>query len=52
VCSSDLWYTPVDRIAHWDVFGRPDRAPKYEVGYVSTWWWDEERARKINFTGR
>lgn len=46
------WYTPVNRIAHWDVFGRPDRAPKYDVGYVSTWWWDEDRARKINFTGR
>ncbi|WP_457796426.1 extracellular solute-binding protein [Methylocystis sp. S23] len=46
------YYTPVDRIAHWDLFGRPERPPKYEVGYVSTWWWDEDRARKINFTGR
>lgn len=46
------WYTPVDRIAHWDIFGRPERAPKYDVGYISTWWWDDERARKINFTGR
>jgi len=46
------WYTPIDRIAHWDVFGRPERAPRYEVGYVSTWWWDEERAKKIEFIGR
>ncbi|BDV34707.1 extracellular solute-binding protein [Methylocystis iwaonis] len=46
------YYTPVDRIAHWDVFGRPDQPPKYEVGYTSTWWWDEEKAKKINFAGR
>lgn len=46
------WYTPVTRIARWDVFDRPARTPKYELGIVSTWWWDEERARKINFAGR
>ncbi|MGA8171484.1 MAG: extracellular solute-binding protein [Methylocystis sp.] len=46
------WYNPVHRIAHWDVFGHPERAPRFDTGVLSTWWWDEEKARKINFTGR
>lgn len=46
------WYNPVHRIVHWDVFGRPERAPRFDPGIVSTWWWDEAKARKIDFTGR
>jgi microcin C transport system substrate-binding protein len=46
------WYSPVDRVAYWDIFDRPERMPKYEIGYVSTWWFDEDKARKINFAGR
>ena len=46
------WYLPAFRIAHWDVFGRPERSPHFDPGIGSTWWWDEEKARKINFTGR
>lgn len=46
------WYNHADWIARWDLFDRPARTPKYEIGFVSTWWWDEEKARKINFTGR
>jgi microcin C transport system substrate-binding protein len=46
------WYNPVHRIVYWDVFGRPERAPRFDVGVLSTWWWDEAKARKINFTGR
>ncbi|QGM46202.1 extracellular solute-binding protein [Methylocystis heyeri] len=46
------WYKPTHWIAHWDVFGRPERYPRFEPGIASTWWWDEDRARKINFTTR
>ena len=46
------WYNPMHRIAHWDLFGRPERSPRFDPGVASTWWWDEEKARKINFTGR
>jgi len=35
-----------------DLFGRPERPPHFDPGVASTWWWDEEKARKINFTGR
>ena len=46
------YYKPTYWIAHWDVFGRPERSPRFDPGISSTWWWDEEKARKINFTGR
>ncbi|MBI3274927.1 MAG: ABC transporter substrate-binding protein, partial [Methylocystis sp.] len=46
------WYKATHWIAHWDVFGRPARSPRYDPGIVSTWWWDEEKARKINYAGR
>jgi len=46
------WYAGVWRIAYWDVFGRPERAPKFDPGIGSTWWWDEEKAKSIHFSGR
>ena len=41
------WYIDVERVAYWDVFDRPDQTPKYGTG-VSTWWWNEEKANKLN----
>ncbi len=46
------WYNPVHRYAYWDLFGQPERQPKFDTGVLWTWWWDEDKARKINFTGR
>ncbi|MEF3365486.1 extracellular solute-binding protein [Methylocystis sp. 9N] len=46
------WYTAVTRLAYWDLYDRPEREPLYDVGYVSTWWWSEDKARKTNFTRR
>ena len=46
------WYNPVHRIAYWDLFGRPERSPRYDTGILATWWWDEEKARKNKPTGR
>ncbi len=46
------WYKPTHWIAHWDVFGRPERAPKFSPGIISTWWWDEARAKKIAYSGQ
>ncbi|HBR98220.1 MAG TPA: ABC transporter substrate-binding protein [Gammaproteobacteria bacterium] len=36
---SDAW------VAYWDVFGRPERSPTYEVGFRSTWWFDPAKSR-------
>ncbi len=46
------WYNPVHRYAYWDLFDKPERAPKFDTGVLWTWWWDEAKAKKINFTGR
>ena len=29
-------------IVYWNKFGHPDRAPRYSVGFLSTWWVDEK----------
>jgi microcin C transport system substrate-binding protein len=43
------WYKPTHWIAHWDVFGRPEKSPRYDPGIISTWWWDAEKAKQINY---
>ncbi|CAN2533242.1 hypothetical+protein [Methylocapsa aurea] len=46
------YYKPTHWIAHWDVFGRPERYPRFDTGVAATWWWDDAKARKINYAGR
>jgi microcin C transport system substrate-binding protein len=46
------WYNPVHRLVYWDIFGRPERPPRFDTGVVSTWWHDADKAKQINFTGR
>ena len=46
------WYKATHWIAHWDVFGRPERSPKFSPGIIATWWWDRERAKNIDFVGQ
>jgi microcin C transport system substrate-binding protein len=38
------WYSPNRRVAAWDFFGRPDQTPKLDLGIMSLWWWDAEKA--------
>jgi microcin C transport system substrate-binding protein len=45
------WYKPTHWIAHWDVFSRPGTAPRYDTGIVTTWWYDEAKAKHIKFAG-
>jgi microcin C transport system substrate-binding protein len=42
-----MWYKPSHWLAFWDVFERPERKPRFAVGSLSTWWWDEEKARRV-----
>ncbi|MDE2361804.1 MAG: ABC transporter substrate-binding protein [Hyphomicrobiales bacterium] len=39
------WYKPNHWIAHWDLFGRPERTPRYDPGLAATWWQDPVRAK-------
>ncbi len=42
------WFGPYERIAYWDRFGMPERAPEYQLGVPTTWWRDEAKAKKIS----
>ncbi len=37
------WHYSKFNVAAWERFGRPAKAPKYEVG-LDTWWWDQKKA--------
>jgi microcin C transport system substrate-binding protein len=45
------WYNPAYRIAYWDVFGRPATKPRYARGIPETWWYDGDKAAKIERAG-
>jgi microcin C transport system substrate-binding protein len=47
-----MWNKPNHLVAYWDVFSRPERGPRYDIGVLSTWWYDAEKAKRINFAGR
>src|SRR5262249_37786603 len=38
------WYTA----SHWRVFGRPAAQPRYARGIPETWWYDRDKAAKID----
>ncbi len=44
------WFGPVERVAYWNRFGKPDKVPDYGryTSMPSTWWWDEAKAKKIS----
>jgi microcin C transport system substrate-binding protein len=42
-----MWYNDAAWLAYWDAFSRPERQPKLGTGAPDTWWWDEEKAKKI-----
>lgn len=41
-----MWYKNKSHIAFWNVFGFPDKPPKFATGAPGTWWWDEKLAGK------
>ncbi len=42
------WFRQGERIAHWDRFGKPEKTPDFDLGFPSTWWWDEAKAKKVS----
>jgi len=47
------WHNDSAWLAYWDVFGKPERPPRFAStsGFApvvsSTWWYDQEKARKL-----
>jgi microcin C transport system substrate-binding protein len=45
------WYKGTHWVAYWDLYNRPPQKPRYWRGVVETWWYDPEKAAKINRAG-
>jgi microcin C transport system substrate-binding protein len=48
------WYNKTHRLAYWDMFGRPEKLPRYQISDYSSgvgerilWWHDAARAAKL-----
>jgi microcin C transport system substrate-binding protein len=45
------WYKASHWIAYWDVFGRPPEKPRHARGIPETWWYDADKAAKLERKG-
>ena len=44
------FYSPHERIAHWDKFGRPEKLPSSTTAtaqFIQVWWYDEAAAKRL-----
>lgn len=42
-----MWYAGTHRLALWDVYGHPEKGPRYDLGAPGIWWFDADKARRI-----
>jgi len=42
------WYKASHWIAYWDVFNRPAAQPRYFRGIPDTWWYDRDKAARLD----
>jgi len=45
------WYKPSHWVAYWDLFSRPVTKPRYARGVLETWWYDRDKAAKLERAG-
>jgi microcin C transport system substrate-binding protein len=45
------WYKASHWVAYWDVFARPPTKPRYSRGVPDTWWYDRDKAAKLEKSG-
>ncbi len=43
-----MWNKPNHLVAYWDLFSRPARSAKYDIGVAATWWYDTEKAARVD----
>ena len=41
------WYKPSNNIAYLNIFSRPETKPRYDRGVLDTWWYDKDKAAKL-----
>jgi len=42
------WYKTTHHIAFWDKFSWPETKPRYDRGVVETWWYDKDKAARLD----
>ncbi|MCH9806116.1 MAG: extracellular solute-binding protein [Alphaproteobacteria bacterium] len=42
------WYKSAHNMAFWNKFSWPQTKPKYDRGIIATWWYDADKAAKLN----
>jgi microcin C transport system substrate-binding protein len=45
------WYKGSHWLAYWDVFDRPPEKPRYARGVLETWWYNKDKAAKLERAG-
>ena len=46
-----MWNKATHLIAYWDMFERPQQTAAYGLGVVGTWWYDPNKAKRIDLAG-
>jgi len=41
------WHMPFDRLAMWDMFGRPNKLPAHNTSFMRVWWYDDAAAKRL-----
>lgn len=41
------WHYPFDRVASWDIFGRPEKLPSQDPAGTRNWWIDKDKAAAL-----
>ncbi len=41
------WHYPFERVAYWDVFGRPAKLPSQTSALSQTWWFDADKQKAL-----
>ena len=41
------WRTPFERVAMWNVYGRPAKLPSRNSSFLRVWWWDSNAAKRL-----
>jgi microcin C transport system substrate-binding protein len=42
------WHNRTHRLIYWNKFGRPENTPPFSLGFLDSWWIDEQKKQKLN----
>lgn len=42
------WHYPFERLAYWDIFGRPGKLPSQTAALLQVWWYDPAKGKTVD----